>query len=398
MGNKHIAEVTKDIYWIGSVDWNIRDFHGFTIPKGASYNAYFIKGDEPTLIDTVKSEFGDELIAKISELIDPKELKHFIVNHIEPDHSGAFTKVLEACPNAKIYASEIAKIGLEKYYQFDREIIVLKSGEERIINGKRFQFLEIPMAHWPDSMVSWLPDEKILFSSDAFGQFIATSERFDYEMDPPPYTDASVYYANIILPYNHSVVKTVEAMQALNVAPEKILPDHGIIWTKHIPDIFNHYVSWATGSCTKGVLILYDTMWKSTEIMMERLHDGFVKNGVDINVLKLRATPLSTVVDNIMHSKVILIGSPTMNDTIFPSIGTLLSYIQGLNPGPGRLWSAFGSYGWGGGAVDHIMKFYKENQYEIVAEPVEAKFKPDCDENKALEEMVKTIVWKLKES
>ena len=114
--NKYITEIVKDIYWIGSIDWNIRDFHGFTIPKGASYNAYFIAGDEPTLIDTVKAPFADELINKISKLIDPKDLKYLIVNHIEPDHSGAIEKVLAACPNAQIFASEVAKIGLEKYY------------------------------------------------------------------------------------------------------------------------------------------------------------------------------------------------------------------------------------------------------------------------------------------
>lgn len=390
--NKQIVEIIKDIYWIGSVDWNIRDFHGFTTPKGVSYNAYFIDGEEPTLIDTVKDGFGKELISKISQIVDPAKVKNLIINHIEPDHSGSIDMVLEVCPNAKIYASEIAKIGLEKYYKIDREIIVVRSDDEITVSGKKIQFVEIPMAHWPDSMVSYMPKEKILFSSDAFGQFLASSERFDYELDSPPYKDAAVYYANIILPFNHYVVKTVEAFTKYDVKPEMILPDHGIIWTKHIPDIFNLYVSWATGACAKGVLILYDTMWKSTEIMSEKLYDEIIKHGVDVKKLKLRNTPLSTVVNEIMHSKVVLIGSPTMNDTILPSIGTLLSYIQGLNPGPNRLWSAFGSYGWGGGAVEHIMKFFKENQYEIVAPPVEAKFRADEEEIGKIVELAETVV------
>ena len=395
--NKQIVEIKKDIYWIGSVDWNIRDFHGFDVPKGVSYNAYFIDGEEPTLIDTVKDGFGKELLSKISQIVDPKNVKNLVMNHIEPDHSGSIEMILKACPNAKVYASEMAKIGLEKYYKIDREIIVVRSGNEITVSGRRIQFVEIPMAHWPDSIVSYMPEEKILFSSDAFGQFLASSERFDYELDPPPFKEAAIYYANIILPFNHYVVKTVEALTKYDVKPEMILPDHGIIWTKHIPDIFNLYVSWATGACAKGVLILYDTMWKSTEIMSKKLYDEIIKRGVDVKKLKLRNTPLSTVVNEIMHSKVILIGSPTMNDTIFPSIGTLLSYIQGLNPGPNRLWSAFGSFGWGGGAVEHIMKFYKENQYEIIAPPVEAKFRADDDEMGKIIKLAEAIVKKLKE-
>jgi anaerobic nitric oxide reductase flavorubredoxin len=395
MANKQVVEIKKDIFWVGSVDWNIRDFHGFTVPKGVSYNAYFINGSEPTLIDTVKEGFGKELISKISQLVDPVEVVNIIVNHIEPDHSGSFEEILKVCPKAKIYASEVAKIGLEKYYNIDREINIVRTGDEITVGGKRIQFVEIPMAHWPDSMVSYLPDEKVLFSSDAFGQFIATSERFDYELDPPPYEAASVYYANIILPFNHYVVKTVEALTKYDVKPEMILPDHGIIWTKHIPDIFERYVSWATGSCAKGVLILYDTMWKSTEIMSEKLYDEIIKKGVDVKKMKLRNTPLSEVINAIMHSKVVLIGSPTMNDTIFPSIGTLLAYIQGLNPGPNRLWGAFGSYGWGGGAVDHIMRFYKENQYEIVAEPVEAKFRADDEETLQILKLAEAVVNKV---
>ena len=388
-------EIKKDIYWVGSVDWNIRDFHGFTVPRGVSYNAYFINGDEPTLIDTVKAGFGKELLHKIACITDPANVKNIIINHIEPDHSGSFEEVLKACPKAKIYASEIAKIGLERYYNFERDIIVVRSGDEITVSGKKMQFVEIPMAHWPDSMVSYLPEERMLFSSDAFGQFFASSERFDHELDTPPYEAASVYYANIIMPFNHYVVKTVEALTKYDVKPEMILPDHGIIWTKHIPDIFERYVSWATGTCAKGALILYDTMWRSTEIMSEKLYDEITKRGVSVKKLKLRNTPLSEVVNAIMHSKVILIGSPTMNDTIFPSIGTLLAYIQGLNPGPNRLWGAFGSYGWGGGAVDHIIKFYKENQYEIVADPVEAKFRADQEDIDKLVELAESIVHKV---
>jgi len=349
------------------------------------------------LIDTVKEDFADELIPKISRFINPQNLKYIIVNHIEPDHSGAIKKVLKACPNATIFASELGKIGLEKYYTIGSKIHIVRTGDEIIVCGKKIQFVEIPMAHWPDSMVSWIPVDRILFSSDAFGQLIATSQRFDYELSPPPFEDASIYYANILQPYNYYVLKTFEVLQKLNISPEYVLPDHGVIWKDHITGIFNKYLEWATGACANGVLILYDTMWNSTEIMAEQIVTELLEKGINVNKLNMRSTPMSTVVNDIMHSKVILIGSPTINQTIFPSIGRLLSYIKGLNPGPHRFWSAFGSYGWGGGAVEEIIRFYKENQYEIITTPVDIKFRPNMQEKGNLTKFVSTIVEKLKE-
>ena len=378
MANYRVTQIKDSLYWVGAVDWNLRDFHGFSTAKGGSYNAFLVNGDEPILVDTVKAPFTAELLEKVSSLTDLNKIRHLVVNHIEPDHSGAFPEVIKHLPNATIYASEIAKSGLHRYYEFDRDIQVVRSGETRDLGGHPFLFVETPMAHWPDSMISYMPESKILFSSDIFGQLIATSERFDTEIDPP-YDDAALYYANIILPFNHVVLKTLELIPKYNLAPEFVLPDHGILWKEHIVDIIQYYESWASGKCAEGVLILYDSMWGSTDILANRLTDTLMTRGVPVRKLHIRSNPLSRIVTEIMFSKVVLIGTPTINDTIFPPVGQLLVYLQGLRPGPGRLWGVFGSYGWGGGGVEYVQRWYKENQYEIICPPVESQFRPKSE-------------------
>jgi len=394
MTDHYITEVKNRIYWVGSVDWNLRDFHGFTTPKGVTYNAFFIDGEEPVLIDTVKAPFTAELVSKVSRITDLKNVRHLIVNHIEPDHSGAFPEVIGHLPNATIYASEIAKLGLHRYYDFDRDIRIVRTGDTRQFGERMFQFVETPMAHWPDSMVSYMPEEKVLFSSDIFGQFLATSERFDYEIDPP-YKDAAVYYANIIFPFNHVVLKTLDLITQLKLSPEYVLPDHGILWHDHISEIMAHYKSWASSSCAEGVLILYDTMWGSTEIMANRIHDALVPTGVKVRKLRIRSNTLSQIITEVMFSKVVLIGTPTINNTIFPSVGQVLIYMQGLNPGPGRFWGTFGSYGWGGGGVDYVSRWFRENQYKVIQPPVESQFTPRDEILEQCDDFADVIVKKL---
>jgi anaerobic nitric oxide reductase flavorubredoxin len=394
MTDHYITEVKNRIYWVGSVDWNLRDFHGFTTPKGVTYNAFFIDGEEPILIDTVKAPFAGELLSKISRLADLNRVRHLIINHIEPDHSGAFPEVIQRLPNATLYASEIAKLGLHRYYDFDRDIQIVRTGDTIQMGDRVIQFVETPMAHWPDSMVSYMPEDKVLFSSDIFGQFLATSERFDDEIDPP-YQDAAVYYANIILPFNHVVLKILDAIPKLKLTPAFVLPDHGILWRKHISDIISHYQSWASGSCADGVLILYDTMWGSTEKMAGRIHDALVPAGVKVRKLRIRSNTLSQIITEVMFSKVILIGTPTINNTVFPSVGQVLIYMQGLNPGPGRLWGAFGSYGWGGGGVDYVGRWFKENQYKVIHPPVESQFTPKEEMLRRCDAFADAIVKKL---
>lgn len=375
MENRYVAEVKNRIYWIGSVDWNLRDFHGFTTPRGASYNAFLINGSEPIMVDTVRRPFAGELLAKAASVTDLKKIRHLIVNHIEPDHSGAFPEVIRHLPNCRVYASEIGRDGLHRYYDFERDIQIVRTGDTLTLGDRTVQFVETPMAHWPDSMVTWMPHEKVLFSSDIFGQFLATSERFDDEIDPP-FMDAAVYYANIVFPFNREVIATLDLVKKLKLDPDYVLPDHGILWKKHIPGIIKRYRSWASGKCANGVLILYDSMWGSTETLAGSLHDALARRGVRVRRLKIRRCSLSDIMKEVLFSRVVLIGTPTINNTVFPSVGQVLIYMQGLHPGPGRLWGAFGSYGWGGGGVEYVSRWFRQNQYEVIHPPIESQFAP----------------------
>lgn len=394
--NPSKSHITADIHWVGVVDWNLRDFHGYSVSNGASYNAYLIKGPEPILVDTVKAAFADEFLEKVAALVDFKDIKHFIVNHIEPDHSGTFPEVLKRCPNIQVYASENAALNLPRYYDFDHPIRIMRSGETLSLGGREIQFLETPMAHWPDSMASYMPKEKVLFSSDIFGQFGATSERFDTEIDFPHW-DAALYYANIIMPYNPLVLKTLELVQGAISGLEYVLPDHGVIWTKHIPDILACYVEWASCACAKDIVVVYDSMWQSTEMMAGRIYQNLVDQGMKVKKLHIRSTPVSKIITEVMFAKVILIGTPTLNETVFPSVGQLLCYMQGLRPGPNRLWSAFGSYGWGGGGVTYVEDWFRVNQYEQIVPPLEIRFRPKGEESRRMiEAYTDAIVKKYK--
>lgn len=395
--NQWIRDLGNDVYWTGVIDWDLRDFHGFATRRGGTYNAFLVLGPEPVLIDTVKAHLADRLLEKISAIIDPAKIKHFIVNHIEPDHSGGFPKIAAALPNAKIYATENALTGLEKYYGLPRDIQIVRTGEGLNAGGRQFQFVELPMVHWPDSMVTWMPEDKILFSSDAFGQFIATSERFDDELPEPPYHDAALYYANIVHPFNRYVVKTVQTLLKLGIEPKLICPDHGILWRGHIPGIIEHYTSWATGACAEGALVLYETMWGSTERMADVITQRLLSNGTPVDRLRIRNATMSELATAVMFHKAILLGSPTMNDGFYPVFGHLLAYLEGLGFPGNRFWGAFGSYGWGGGAVEKIHRWMKENRCRIITDPLQFRFRPSVDEEKKLLEFADAVTLQLEQ-
>ena len=191
------------------------------------------------------------------------------------------------------------------------------------------------------------------------------------------------------------MLKTLDLLPKHGIAPEIILPDHGIFWKDHIEDIVARYKCWASARCAHGALILYDSMWGSTEIMAQRLYDQIASTDVKVRKLHIRSNPMSRIVTEIMYSKVVLIGTPTINDTIFPAVGQLLVYLKGLRPGPGRLWGAFGSYGWGGGGVEYLMRWYRENQHELVHDPVEARFRPNTDIDQACADLASAVVKRL---
>jgi len=368
-------EIKPDIYWVGGIDWDIRNFHGYSTNRGTSYNAYMIIDKKITLVDTVKHYLFDEMISRIKEIIDPKKIDYIISNHVEMDHSGSISKMLEICPKAKVFTSPRGIKGLKRHYKKEWNFEVVKSGDTLSIGKRTLHFVEIPMVHWPDSMVTYIPSDKLLLPNDAFGQHIASSERFDDQIEWGILKEeAAKYYSNIVMPYGSQVQKAFEAISGLDI--DMIAPSHGIIWRSKIPKILEEYKKWASYETEDRALITYDSMWGSTEKIAYALREGIEETGVPVTIRNLKTAHISDVVTDVNSSKLILLGSPTLNNTMLPTMGAFLTYLKGLKP-KNRIGFVFGSYGWGGQAVGEIEKIIKDLTWDIPIENINLNYVPD---------------------
>ena len=383
-------EIKPDIYWVGAIDWDLRKFHGYNTPRGTSYNAYLIIDDKITLIDTVKHYLFNEMLKRIKEIVDPSKIEYIVSNHVEMDHSGSITKLLEICPNAKIITSTRGEKGLQLHYKKELNLKVVNSGDKLNIGKKTLTFFHIPMVHWPDSMVTYIPSDKLLFPNDAFGQHIASTERFDDELEWGILKDeAAKYYANIVMPYGDQVKKALETLAKLDI--NMIAPSHGIIWRKYIPDIIKEYSKWANFETENKALIVYDSMWGSTEKIAYALYEGLEEAGIKVTIRNLKNTFISDIINDVLTSKFILLGSPTMNNNMLPSMGGFLTYLKGLKP-RNRIGFVFGSYGWGGQAVGEMEKILKDLSWELPIKSININYIPDENDLKNVKKIGKELV------
>jgi len=385
------VELKNGIYWVGVTDWAVRDFHGYETPRGTSYNNYLIDDEEPTLLDTVHHDFIYISIENISRIIDLQKIKHIVINHIENDHASGLEKILEIVPSANIYLTERGKKGLGRFIDLSKyKVSVVKSGDALKIGKRTLQFIETPMMHWPDSMFTYIKEEKILISQDAFGQHIASAERFDDEFvknhSMEELEDAIIdYYANILMPYGNVIKGKIEEVKKLGIGIEMIAPDHGVIWRSHIDKVLSLYSDMVDAKAKLGTVIVYDTMWHSTEQMIFPIAKGLEDEGIPVKIIKLRATPKSVAVKEVWKSRGVIVGSPTLNNGIFPSVAEFLTYLKGLRP-KNRLFAAFGSYGWSGEAVKDMYEIAKSMKLEVFEPGIRVLYKPsEEDLNKCYE-------------
>ncbi|MEO0004647.1 MAG: flavodoxin domain-containing protein [candidate division WOR-3 bacterium] len=391
------VKVTERVYWVGAVDWNIRDFHGYSTERGSTYNAYLILGDKIALIDTVKAPFCEELLARIAAVINPEKIDYIISDHAEMDHSGALPKVIAAVKPEKVFASVMGVKALKEHFHLDYEIVPLRDGDTLSLGNLSLKFLETRMLHWPDSMVTYLVEERLLFSQDGFGMHLATGERFADELDPVLLRNqAAKYYANILLPYSQLIMKLIERIKTLGMAIDIIAPDHGPIWRSDVGKILSWYQEWAEQRPGQKAVVVYDTMWQSTDLMARAIADGLAGDGIEVKVMRLRATDRSDVMTEVLDAGAIIIGSPTLNNGIFPTVADMLVYLKGLKP-KNKFGAAFGSYGWSGEAPTIIFNELKGIGMEMVGEPLKVKYVPDVDGLKSCRALGKEIARRLKE-
>jgi len=372
------VEIKPDIYWVGGIDWDIRNFHGYSTNRGTTYNAYLIMDKKITLVDTVKHYLFDEMLSRIKEIIDPSKIDYIISNHVEMDHSGSIPKILKICPNAQIITSTRGEKGLRRHYKKEWNFKVVQSGDTLNIGKRTLHFVHIPMVHWPDSMITYIPKDKLLLPNDAFGQHIASSERFDDEIEWGILNEeAEKYYANIVMPYGSQVEKVLETLPKLDI--DMVAPSHGIIWRSHIKDIISQYSKWARYETDQKALIIYDSMWGSTEKMAHCLKEGIEEAGIPVKMRNLKTSHISDVVTDVNSSKLIAIGSPTLNNTMLPTMGGFLTYLKGLRP-KNRTGFVFGSYGWGGQAVGEMEKILQELSWDMPIKSININYIPDENE------------------
>ena len=389
------VEVTERVHWVGAIDWNVRDFHGYATSRGTTYNAYLVLADKVTLVDTVKAPFREELLDRVSSVIDPEKIDYIISNHSEMDHSGCLREVIERVKPEKVFASQMGVKALADHFHEDIDVTEVKDGDEIDLGDMKITTLETRMLHWPDSMVSYLHEEKLLFSQDGFGMHLASSERFDDELPQPLLEhEAKKYYANILLPFSRQVLKVLDRLAESKLELDLIAPDHGPIWRRSRDRILELYRLWAEQKrCSKAVVV-YDTMWGSTEKMAKAIADGLTAGGSSVKVKKLRASHRSDIATEILDAGALIVGSPTINNNIFPTIADILVYLKGLKP-VGLVGAAFGSYGWSGESIKQLGQLLEEMKVEIAAEPVRVKYVPDGEALAACRELGKAIAKRL---
>lgn len=385
------VEIKKGIYWVGVIDWNLRNFHGYQTGRGSSYNAYLIIDEKITLIDTAKVNFKDEIMERISSIIDPAKIDYIICNHLEQDHSGSIPTIMKKCPNAQIFTC--MPNGLKNIPKFYGDLAYkgVKAGDSLSIGKRTLQFIPVPMLHWPDSMFTYCPEEKILFSNDGFGQHFASTERFDDQVDFSTLMyEAKKYYANILMLYGRQAKTALSALKDIDV--KMIATGHGIIWRSHIPEIVENYRKWSEGETSDEAVVVYDTMWHSTEKMARTITEAFARRNIPAKMYDLKENHISDIITEILTKKYLAVGSPTINNTIMPTVASFLCYLRGLSPkDKNRLAFAFGSYGWGGQSIGEVEDELKKAGFTIWLDKIRIKNIPSKEE---LENITKLILEK----
>jgi len=377
-----ITKIADGVYWVGVVDWALRSFHGHELSthRGSSYNAYLIIDEKVVLVDSVWTPFREQLIENIREVIDPSKIDIVVANHAETDHSGALPEIMQYTPNATVIVSTRGKESIEGHYHQAWNFKAVKTGDRVNIGKNELIFIEAPMLHWPDSMFTYLTGNNILMPNDAFGQHFASGFRFNDEVDQTPlFEEAIKYYANILTPFSPMVTRKINEVLALNLPVDIIAPSHGIIWRKDPLQIVKKYQEWASQKPEKTAVIIYDTMWEATRKMAEAIGEGLRASGVPYKVFHAGVADRNDVITEVFKAKAVVVGSPTFNQGLLPSIMPVLEDLKGLKF-MNKTGAAFGSYGWSGESVALLEEHLKSCKIPVIADGVRAKWQPTEDE------------------
>jgi len=393
-----ITELTKGVYWVGVVDWGIRHFHGYELSthRGTTYNSYLICDEKIALVDTVWGPFADEFTAHIRQIVDPARIDIVVANHAEVDHSGSLPALMRQVPNATVVVSKRGRESIEGHFHQAWNFQTVQSGDKINIGASDLVFVEAPMLHWPDSMFTYLTGKNILMPNDAFGQHYATAFRFNDQVNQEElYEEALKYYANILTPFSKLVTKKIAEVLALNLPVDMIAPSHGIIWRQDPLQIVRKYQEWAAQVPEKSAVILYDTMWEATRRMAEAIGQGLAAEGVPYKLFHMAISDRNDVITEVFKARAIIIGSPTLNQGLLPTISPILEDLKGLKF-QNKIGAAFGSYGWSGESVKLIEEHLARCNIPVVAPGVRAKWQPTAADLAECEQLGRTVAQAVK--
>lgn len=392
-------QITEKVTWVGKIDWELKHFHGdeLSTELGSSYNSYLIRDKKTALIDTVWGPYDKEFVSRLKEVIDLNEIDYIIMNHNENDHSGALPALMREIPNTPIYCTKKGEDILRGLYHEEWNFVNVKTGDTLSLGENTLTFIECPMCHWPDTMVTYADKEQILFSNDVFGQHFATESMYDDTVNLNDlFREAEKYYANILNIYNNMVRKKVEEIVGMNLSLKLICPSHGAIWRSHIDEIIARYRQWDNDYQERQITLIYDTMWQATRWMAEAMAEGIQLFDPTIRVRLMNAShdDKNDILLEVFRSKAILVGSPTVNMGITYAIAGMLEMIHGMRFKKKQA-AAFGSIGWGGGGERRIEERLQEAGFELAAEALKVKWAPDSETRKQCIEYGKAFAEKV---
>ena len=371
-------------YWVGKVDWELQTFHGneYTTHHGSTYNSYLIQEEKTVLIDTVWAPFADEFVENLASEIDLDKIDYVIATHGEVDHSGALPALMKRIPGKPIYCTANAVKSLKGQYHQDWDFHIVKTGDKlELGNGKELIFVEMPMLHWPDSMATYLTQDNILFSNDAFGQHLATNNLFNDLVDQCELmTEAMKYYANILTPFSQILRKKLEEIVSFNLQIDMIATSHGIIWRDNPMQIVEKYAQWAGDYQENQITVVYDTMWNGTRALADKIGEGIrsADPNATVKVFNISKSDENDVLTEVFKSKAIVVGSPTINRSILHSVAGFIHLMKEMKF-KNKKAAAFGCYGWSGEAVGVLNGLLKDAGFALVDEGFKNQWNPDDD-------------------
>lgn len=389
-------KITDTVSWAGKIDWELKRFHGdeYSTHKGSSYNSYLIRDEKTVLIDTVWEPFSKEFVANLKKEIELNSIDYIVMNHSEVDHAGALLELMKEIPETPIYCTKNGAKIIKGLHHRDFNFVEVKTGDTLDIGKNKLVFVEARMLHWPDSMMTYMSGENILFSNDAFGQHYASEMMYNDMVDQDElYDEAIKYYANILTPFSKFVTSKIQELLSMNIPVNLICPSHGIIWRDEPLQIVNKYMEWAASYEENQVTIIYDTMWNGTRRMAEAIAEGMkLKDAkVVVKLYNCAKRDKNDIITEVFKSKIVLVGSSTINNGILFGTAGILEMIKGLKF-TNKKAAAFGSYGWSGESVKIITEELKESKFDVVSEGIKELWNPDEEALQRCREFGKSLV------